>query len=144
MVEKYCDCRNLWPLKVIFRKLLSYKQSLRVVASICGDQTLAALTKMHLNLFSSFPVRELSSSWLCHGKQLAEFWVATWYRSGFLKRDQNHSPNSHQKIWRTNGLRTSALLGFISDIHRVRNNPENPVNVRKEPSNSPIHKLFIF
>ena len=28
------------------------------------------------------------------------------YRSGFLKKDRNHSLNSHQKIWRTNCLRT--------------------------------------
>ena len=35
------------------------------------------------------------------------------YRSGFLKRDWHYSPNSHQKIWRTNDLRTSALLEWV-------------------------------
>ena len=33
--------------------------------------------------------------------------------------ERNYSPNSHQKIWKNNGLRTSVLLGVISDIHRV-------------------------
>ena len=45
----------------------------------------------------------------------------------FLLKDWNHSPNSHQKIWRTNDLRTGALLGVISDIHRVCTNPEDPM-----------------
>ena len=55
------------------------------------------------------------------------------YRSGFLKRDLKPSPNSHQKIWRTICLRTVALLGFISDIHRVLWVSANPVDVRNEP-----------
>ena len=55
------------------------------------------------------------------------------YRLGLLKRNRNHS-HLHQKIFkRTNGLRTDALLWFISDIHRVCYNLENPVDVRYEP-----------
>ena len=50
------------------------------------------------------------------------------YRSGFLKKDPNHSPNSHQKIWRTYGLRTDALLGVISDILWVSANPVDVKN----------------
>ena len=36
--------------------------------------------------------------------------ATTLYRSGFLKRDRNNSPNSHQNIWRKNGLKTGSLL----------------------------------
>ena len=54
------------------------------------------------------------------------------YRSGFLKRDQYHSPNSHQKIWRTNGLMTGALLEVISLIHRIRRSQEDPMDVRND------------
>ena len=50
----------------------------------------------------------------------------------FFKKDQNHSPNSYQKLWRTNSLKTGALLGVISDIHRVRTNPEDPMDVGKD------------
>ena len=47
--------------------------------------------------------------------------------------ERNHSPNSHTKTWRTNSLGTSALMGVISDIHRVRINLNDPGNVRNEP-----------
>jgi hypothetical protein len=50
-----------------------------------------------------------------------------------LKKDRNYSPNSHLEIWRPNGLRTSALLGVISDIHRVHTNLENLLDVTNEP-----------
>ena len=39
--------------------------------------------------------------------------------------NRNHSPNSHQKIWRTNGLRMGSLLGVVFDIHRVCTSPED-------------------
>ena len=39
----------------------------------------------------------------------------------FWRMDRNPLPNSHQKIWRTDGLRT----GVVSDIDRVRTNPED-------------------
>ena len=65
-------------------------------------------------------------------KETIFIFVESLYRSGFLKRDQNHSPNSHQKIWRTNGWRTGALLGVISDIHRVGINPKNPMDIRND------------
>ena len=42
-----------------------------------------------------------------------------YYRSGFLKKDRNHFPNSHLQIWRPYGLGTVVLLGVISDICRV-------------------------
>ena len=51
----------------------------------------------------------------------------------FWKMERNHSPNLHQKIWRINSLRTGALLGVISDIHRVYTNPEDPMDVRNDP-----------
>ena len=49
------------------------------------------------------------------------------YRSGFLKRDRNHSPKSHQTTfitWLEDGL--------ISDIHSVQTIPELPMDVRNE------------
>ena len=41
------------------------------------------------------------------------------YRWFFWRMEENHSPISYQKIWRTTGLKTGALLVVISDIHRV-------------------------
>ena len=35
----------------------------------------------------------------------------------FWRMKRYHSPNSHQKIWRTDSLKTHVLLGVISDIH---------------------------
>ena len=34
---------------------------------------------------------------------------------------------------RTNGLKMSAILGVISDIHMVHTNLEDPVDVRNDP-----------
>ena len=51
----------------------------------------------------------------------------------FSKENKNASSNSNQKMWRTNGLRTSALLGFIYDIHRVLLVSPDPVDVLNEP-----------
>ena len=45
----------------------------------------------------------------------------------FLK----NGTKSHQKR-RTNDLRMGALLGVISDIHRVHTNPEDPMDVRND------------
>ena len=71
--------------------------------------------------------------------------VFFYYRSGFRKKDQNHSRNSYQKIWKTNGLRTGALLAVISDIHRVCTNPEDPMDVRNNPQYTfSIRILFKF
>ena len=48
----------------------------------------------------------------------------------YLRMERNHSPNSHQKIWRNNGLRTGVVLGVISDITQrillmdVRSDPQ--------------------
>ena len=36
-------------------------------------------------------------------------------------------------IWRTNGLRTGTLLGIISDLHRVRINTGDPMDIRNDP-----------
>ena len=55
------------------------------------------------------------------------------YRWLFWRMERNNSPNSHQKIWRTNSLRMRVLLEVISDIHRVRINPEDPMDVRNDP-----------
>ena len=45
------------------------------------------------------------------------YFFTTWYRSGFLKKDWNHSPKSFQKIWRTYCLGTNAWLGsFLTSI----------------------------
>ena len=54
------------------------------------------------------------------------------YRWLFWRMEGNHSPNSHQKIWRTNGLRTGVLLGVISDMHMVHINLEDPMDVRND------------
>ena len=67
----------------------------------------------------------------------------TFLGTGFLKKDWNHSPNSNQKIWRTNGLRMGTLLGVISDIHRVHTNPEDPMNVRNNASKVPVLKPYV-
>ena len=48
----------------------------------------------------------------------------------FWRREQNHFPNSHKKIWRTKGLRTGVLLGVISDIHML--GPHQPRNDPKK------------
>ena len=55
------------------------------------------------------------------------------YRWLFWRMERNYTPNSHQKIWRTNCLRTGVLLGVISNNHRVRINPEDPMDVRNDP-----------
>ena len=69
--------------------------------------------------------------WFIYNVQNRDYYITMlkWYRSGFLKKDRNHSPCSHPKIWRTYGLRTGALLGIISDIHRVLWVSADPVDV---------------
>ena len=62
------------------------------------------------------------------------------YRWLFWRMEQNHSPNSHQKIWRTNSLRMDALLGVISDIHMVHTNPWMSKMTSRKAS---IHKSFV-
>ena len=57
----------------------------------------------------------------------------SFYRWLFWGTEENHSPNSHQKIWRRNILKTGVLLWVISDIHRVRTNQEEPTDVRNDP-----------
>ena len=51
----------------------------------------------------------------------------------FWWMEHNHSPNSHQKIWRINGLRTGAFLRVIFDIHKIHTNPEDPMDIRNDP-----------
>ena len=69
--------------------------------------------------------------------------IANSYRWLFWRIEQNHFPSSYQKIWRTNGLKMGALQGVISDIHRVCTNPEDPVDVRNDPSKAPILKPLV-
>ena len=41
-----------------------------------------------------------------------DWFMGGYYRSGFLKKNQNHSPNSHPKIWRTYGLTKDTIRQF--------------------------------
>ena len=54
------------------------------------------------------------------------------YRWFFWRMEWNCSPNSHQKIWRTNGLRTVVFLMVINDIHEVLWVNADPVDVRND------------
>ena len=58
---------------------------------------------------------------------------ATNYRSGFFQKGSKSLSKFTSENLKNNGLRTGALLGFISDIHRVRTNPANSLDVGIEP-----------
>ena len=52
----------------------------------------------------------------------------------FSQKGTKMTAQIHTKnVWRASGLRKGALLGIISDIHRVHTNLEDPVDVRIEP-----------
>ena len=77
----------------------------------------------------------LSKLDLLQGRQQWKISLNLHYRwdEVFSKYNENESSSPYKKNWRTNSLNTGALLGLISDIHRVYTNLEDLVDVRNEP-----------
>lgn len=68
------------------------------------------------------------------------------YRSGFLNRDRNHSPNSHKKEDQMARPWVSCM-GLLLTSTGVSALSTDPMNVRNDPSKSPvlkppIHQIF--
>ena len=51
----------------------------------------------------------------------------------FLKNGMKLLPTLTSENLKNNGFRTGVLLEVISDIHRVRTDPEDPMDVRNDP-----------
>ena len=110
------------------------------------DKTSSDLRDLHFKypLNSSYINVPLLLTWDHHVQYGSIFKKVFLHRSAFLKRNRNRSPNSHQKIWRTCGLWTGALMRFLSDIHKVCTNPENSVNVWDEPQQGTCSQAICF